>query len=311
VIPSSPVPAPIARLEALMSTTRSISLTLLAAVTLAACGASKEHERQDSVLVAATMQKARLAAQLGAQKDSLTRIVLQADDFIMRIDSSVSRVVGSKRGKGTRGQLDPLAQQIDNRRAVMARVDSLVKRAQRTASQLAAANRNNAALRAQLASDSAMIADLNTTIQRQTATIEGLSTRVDSLNGVARELGTTIATLETRHHKAFYVIGREDDLVQKGVVVREGGANLLFAHPGRTLQIARTVSPEVFTAVDQRGTQVIQVPDSTQRYRIVSRQSLDYAAVDGRDRDTFVGNLRIAEPVKFWGPSRFLVIVAQ
>ena len=294
-----------------MSPLRLKSLIILAGIGLSACGESVEHARGDSVLVASANEQTRLAAQLGAQKDSLTRVVLQADDFIMKIDSSVSRVVGNKKSKGAKGQLDPIAQQIENRQAVMARVDSLVKRAQKTASQLAAANRNNAALRMQLASDSAMIADLNVTIQRQTATIEGLSVRIDSLNGVTREMGTAIATLETRHHKAFYVIGREDDLVEKGVVVREGGANLLFAHPGRTLQIARTVSPEVFTAVDQRGTQVIQVPDTTQRYRIVSRQSLDYASVDGRDRDTFVGHLKIAEPVKFWGPSRYLVIVAQ
>lgn len=294
-----------------MSPTRLKFLIGLATLGVVACGESPEHARGDSALVASANEQTRLAAQLGAQKDSLTRVVLQADDFIMQIDSSVSRAVGSTRSKGMRGQLDPLAQQIENRRAVMARVDSLVKRAQNTASQLAAASRNNAALRTQLASDSAMIADLTVTIKRQTATIEGLSMRVDSLNGVTREMGTAIATLETRHHKAFYVIGREDDLVEKGVVVREGGANLLFAHPGRTLQIARTVSPDVFTAVDQRGTQVIQVPDTTQRYRIVSRQSLDHAAVDGRDRDTFVGHLRIAEPVKFWGPSRFLVIVAQ
>lgn len=301
-----------------MLTPRLTALTFLTGLGLVACGESKEHARGDSALVAANAEQAQLAARLGAQKDSLTRIVLQADDFIMQIDSSVSRVVGSRKGRDMKGQLDPLAQQIVNRRAIMARVDSLVQRAQQTTAQLAAAARanaalrgDNAALRTQLASDSAMIADLNVTIRRQSATIEGLSLRVDSLNGLARELGQSIATLETRHNKAFYVIGREDDLVEKGVVVREGGANLLFAHPGRTLQVSRTMKPDDFIAVDQRGTQVIQVPDTTRRYRIVSRQSLDYAAVDARDRNTFTGHLKIAEPAKFWGPSRFLVIVAQ
>jgi uncharacterized coiled-coil protein SlyX len=299
-------------MEAHMFATRRITLPILALAAVASCGPSKEHARADSLAVSAASEQARLTTQLAAQKDSLTRVVLQADDFIMRIDSSVSRVVGKKKkGKGSKDQLDPLAQQILNRRAVMARVDALVQRAQETANQLAKANKTNVALRAQLASDSAMIADLNVTIQRQTATIDALSSRVDSLNGVTKALGATLASLEAQHNKAFYVVGREDDLLKRGIVVREGGANLLFAHPGRTLQMSRTVDPDVFTAVDQRGTHMIPMPDSSHRYRVISRQSLDYAAVDGRDKDSFTGNLKISEPGKFWGPSRFLVIVEQ
>jgi hypothetical protein len=299
-------------MEAQMSIPRTRTLTLVTLAALSACGPSREHERADSLVVAASVEQRRLALQLNAQKDSLTRVVLQADDFIMQIDSSVTRAIGNrKKGKGAKDQLDPLAQQIVNRKAVMERVDALVQRAQATANQLAKSNRDNAALRAQLASDSAMIADLNVTIQRQTATIAALSTRVDSLNGVTQQLNASIATLEAQHNKAFYVVGREDDLVKRGIIVREGGANLLFAHPGRTLQMSRTVDPSVFTAVDQRGTHLIPMPDSSQRYRVISRQSLDYASVDGRDNESFVGNLKIAEPNKFWGPSRFLVIVEQ
>lgn len=294
-----------------MSSPRRITLSLLALAGVASCGPSKEHQHADSLALSTMRRQTFLTSRLAAQKDSLTRVVLQADDFIMRIDSSVSRAVGARKSKPGKNQLDPLAQQILNRRAVMARVDALVKRTQETANQLAKANRNNLALRAQLASDSSMIADLNTTIQRQTATIDALSTRVDSLNGVTKQLGVSLATLEAQHNKAYYVVGREDDLIKRGIVVREGGANLLFAHPGRTLQMARMVDPDVFTPVDQRGTQMIPMPDNTHRYRVISRQSLDYATVDGRDNDSFTGNLKIAEPVKFWGPSRFLVIVEQ
>jgi hypothetical protein len=294
-----------------MPNRRHLALTILSLATLAACGPSKEHARADSVAALAASQQVRLSAQLTAQKDSLVHVVLAADDFIMKIDSSVSRVVGKKKGKARDANLDPLAQQLQNRKAVMDRVDALVARTRETAKQLAAANKDNAALRQQLAADEAMIEDLNATIQRQSGTIAALSTRVDSLNGVTKELGATIASLEAQHNKAFYVIGREDDLLKRGVIVQEGGANLLFAHPGRTLQMSRNADPSVFTAVDQRGTKVIEVPEPTKRYRVISRQSLDYAAVDGRDDNTFQGNLKISEPSRFWGPSRFLVIVEQ
>jgi hypothetical protein len=44
---------------------------------------------------------------------------------------------------------------------------------------------------------------------------------------------------------------------------------------------------------------------------VISRQSLDDAVVVERDRNSFKGNLKIADAGKFWAPSRFLVLVEQ
>jgi hypothetical protein len=294
-----------------MNTPRLASFATLSALALTACGPSPEHKRADSAAAAATAEQTLLATQLAAQKDSLTRVVLQADDFILQVDKSMSRVKGLPKGRKKNENLDPLARQVENRKLVMERVDALVARAQATASQLAKANRNNAALRAQISSDSALIADLNSTIQRQTATIEGLSTRIDSLKSATQQLSVQLAAVETETAKAFYVVGKEDDLVKKGVIVREGGANLLVFKPGRTLQIARTLPVDQFTTVDVRGVRDIQVPDSTRRYRLVSRQSLDAAEVQDRKRNTFRGNLHIADASKFWEASKYLVLVEQ
>ncbi len=245
-------------------------------------------------------------------------MVLQADDFIMHVDSSMSAVKGLPKGKRADEQLDPLARQIENRKLVMARVDALVQRARQTSAQLSASNKSNAALRAQIASDSTMIAELNLTLKRQTAMIDVLSARVDSLGNAAQQLtlslNDTKASLdnaENERNKAYFVVGREDELLTKGVVVREGGANLLFAHPGRTLQIARTLAADAFTEVDQRKVQTIFMPDSTRRYRIVSRQSLDNATVTDRDQNSFRGNIKITDAARFWAPSRYLVVVEQ
>ena len=291
--------------------TRHYSLVLLAAGVLAGCGDSKEHRLADSLATAKAADQQRLTIQLAAQKDSLTRVVLQADDFIQHIDSSVARVIGKPKKGARKATLDPLAQQIENRKAVMQRVDALVARARATAAELKKSQEDNKVLSAQLANDEAMINDLNATIQHQTATIAALSTRVDSLSGVTREMGATIATLEAQNNKAFYVIGTEDDLIKRGIIVHEGGANLLFAHPGRTIQMSRNADAAAFTAVDQRGMKLIEMPEPNRRWKVVSRQSLDYAAVAERDNDTFRGNLKITEPNKFWGPSRFLIVVEQ
>ena len=82
----------------------------------------------------------------------------------------------------------------------------------------------------------------------------------------------------------------------------------MLAHPGRTLQPARVLDASVFTAVDQRELKEIQVPDTTRRYRVISRQSLDAADVAARQGTSFQGNLRISKPDEFWSASRFLII---
>jgi hypothetical protein len=184
-------------------------------------------------------------------------------------------------------------------------------------------NRNNKTLLAQLKSDSAMITQLNNTLKRQEGEIVELAARVDSLRTHSTQLASTLAETRTTlasttdsltsvqalHNKAFVAIGPEEELVKKGVAVREGGVNLLFAHPGRTLQIAGTLDPAVFTPVDQRSVNVITVPDTTKRYRLISRQSLDHAQVTAREDNTFKGHLKITDPQHFWATSRYLVLV--
>ena len=295
-----------------MLNTCRLSVAAACIVFLVACEPSAEHQRGDSTAVAlSSLHASQLSAQLGAQKDSLTRVVLQADDFIMHLDSSVNTVKGLPMGRRADERLDPLARQVQNRKLVMARVDALVQRARTTSSLLSKSRSANTALRAQLASDSTMITDLNATIQRQAAMIQVLSVRIDSLRNATVQLASSLTNAEAAHNKAYYVIGSEDELVKRGVIVREGGANLIFAHPGRTLQVARSLDPQAFTALDQRNVKTIAVPDTTRRYRVVSRQSLDDAVVAHREQNSFTGNLTIASAAKFWTPSRYLVLVEQ
>jgi regulator of replication initiation timing len=291
--------------------------TAAAAVMAAGCN-SRASARADSLQMLANQQSS-LSKQLTAQKDSLTQVVLDADQFITRIDSQISTVKGLPKGQKREGMESPIQEQLVRRKEMMARVNALVARAKATSAQLAEAKKHeaallgeneqlkgeNAQLHEQIERDQKMIADLGETIQRQTATIASLETRVDSLN-------TEMRSLAMVSNRAFYIVGTENELIQKGVIVKEGGANLLFVHPGRTLQPARTLNPELFTAIDAREVKEIQLPDSTKRYQVVSRQSLDDCDVKDRDKATFKGGvLHIADAGKFWGPSRYLILVQR
>ena len=294
---------------------RTDRLMLAGALILAGCGGKEAVARVETLEVKLTEQQA-LSNQLNSQKDSLVRVVLDADAFLGQMDSAISTVKGMPRNRRAAG--DPLADQLQARKDMQARVAALVERAKTTANQLAelqrkeqASNSQNTAIREQLAdqatkieSDAQLVADLGATIERQNMQIASLEARLDSL-------GTEVKTLSARHYKAYYVIGTEKELMDKGVVLKEGGANLLIARPGRTLVPARLLNPDSFTAIDQREVMTIQVPDTSRRYRIISRQDLANAEVCAREGTTFKGPLTITKPDEFWAQSRFLILVKQ
>jgi cell division protein FtsB len=287
-------------------TSRFLSAAVLL-VSVAACKDKVSIARADSLQGQLTEQQT-LSNQLNAQKDSLTRVVLDADAFLGQMDSAISTVRGLPRSKRSSSE-SPLADQIAARKEMMTRVSALVARAKQTSAQLAELQKKNALteeenaqLKTKIEADAQLIADLGSTIERQTGQIAMLEASVDSLN-------TEMKTLGTRHYKAYYVIGTEDELMEKGLIVKEGGANLLIVRPGRTLQPARVLNPEAFTSIDQREMKEITVPDTSAHYRLVSRQSLDAAEVAERNGTSFKGNLKIADPNQFWGPSRFLILV--
>jgi len=284
-------------------------------VAAGACKMSHEDVRADSVH---TAEQAKLTNQLAAQKDSLVTVVLDADKFISQIDSQINRVRDLPAPKRKKDTESPIQDQLQARKDLLVRVDALVKRAQNTARDLAAAKSHVKRLSADSVqyaqsydNDQKMIGDLNSTIQRQTSRLNTMQLQIDSLAGQNAKLGTELALLQTTHNKVYYVIGSDDDLLKKGIVVREGGANLLLAHPGRTLQPARTLDASLFTAIDQRNVHEIAVPDSTARYAIVSRQSLDDADVTSREQNSFRGNLRIKDADKFWSQSKYLIILQR
>jgi hypothetical protein len=221
-------------------------------------------------------------------------------------------VKGLPKGKASKAKLEsPIDQQIQARKDMLARVNALVERTRATAKELAAAQARekelrgeNEELKSRLDSAQAQINDLVAQVEKHVTTIVALNAKGDSLIAVLDDVRSTFS-------RAYYIIGREKDLIDKGVIVKEGGANLLFARIGRTLVPSRRLDRDVFTPIDMRYLGEIPVPDTSRTYMIVSRQSLDDAQVEERDRTWFRGNLRITNSDQFWAPSRFLIIVER
>jgi hypothetical protein len=290
--------------------TRFWSAAILALPLAVACTSAKERARADSAQALSQQQKV-LMAKLEAQKDSLTQVVNDADNFIAKVDSQVSKVKGLPKSKKNRKSESPIQDQIQARKDMLARVHALVTRAQETAKELAEARKReeelkgeNDKLKAQVDADALRIAELTTQIEQQAMTIATMQAKVDTLDMLVNDL-------RAMQSKAYYVIGDEGELIKKGIVVKEGGANLLIARIGRTLVPARNLDRDLFKPIDVREVHEIQVPDTSRHYQIVSRQSLDDADVPQRNGSNFRGNLKIKDSDRLWAPSRYLIIVER
>jgi hypothetical protein len=295
----------------------SVGLVLLGTTALA-CTSSRDRARADSV-AALNQQQGLLLATLTAQRDSIAHVVGEADDFIGKIDSSISRVKGLPRStRSAKGSEGPLEDQVRQRKDMLKRVDALVARARQTAAEVAKLKEREKQLLAEngrlkdslsadaqrMIADAQLIAELRGSLEQQAQTIATMQTRLD-------EFDKQLADARSAASRAYYVIGTEDELVKKGIVVREGGTNLLIKRIGRTLVPARALDVAAFTPIDTREVHEITVPDTSRRYQIVSRQSLDDVKVGQRDGNSFRGPMEIPDAEKFWSPSRYLIIVQR
>ena len=146
----------------------------------------------------------------------------------------------SARAKTLSGRNKTLLTQIDEYKA---QLDTLRASAERQAFELGAV----------IDSQKVQIASLSEERDTLTAQTQSLSAERIALNDSVARLTTTTNTV-------YYVIGKEDDLIKKGVVKKEGSKFLFFG--GTSLQPARALSPENFTAVDKTQELVIPMPAS-------------------------------------------------
>jgi uncharacterized protein YcfL len=298
---------------------RPFSVAMCAFIAIVAgCTSPRDRARADSAQVIVA-QQGLLVQRLTAQRDSVSRVLGDADDFIGKIDSSISRVKGlSARSRTVKGSESPLEDQVRQRKDMLRRVEALVARARETAKEVTALKEQQRRLLAEngqlrdslsadaqrMVADAQQIAELKGTIDQQAQTITAMQTRLDDFD-------KQLAAERTASSRAYYVIGTEDELLKNGVIVKEGGTNLLIKRVGRTLVPARQLNMSAFTPIDTREVHVIGVPDTTRRYEIVSRQSLDDVKVGTRDGTSFRGALAISDAEKFWSPSRYLIIVER
>ena len=268
-----------------------------------------------------------------AQKDSLLTEVLETTQFVSDINSELAKaksmtvktastdpgVPGAKRDREER------VAALERVKTVIAKLNESEAKLAETEARAKTSRQRNARLLAQIETYKKTIEDLKTTAEQQKTEYEAalaekdtqiatLAGRVDTLTSEntllssdKAALADTVANLTSYKNTVYYAVGTKDELMKKGVIVKEGSKFLFFG--GTRLEPARELNTEAFTALDKTRDRSITLPRSDKRYVIVSRQSPTYLAENTSKDGKVRGSVVIAQPEEFWSPSKYLILV--
>lgn len=297
---------------------RASRAAVLCAVTVfALTGCDQKTKKENEALRLQVQQMATISS----EKDSLLNMVVDNTQLMNEINTELNKVKDLRTGvvpvTGIEsGATDTVRVQdylLSKVREVTERVNDAETRLAASQRRVRGLSREGDTLRADITEFQATMARFQAIIDTQKVTIVSLTDQINDLQSsnvklVARTqaLAGTVDTLTTERNMVFYVVGRKDDLIQRGIATEEGSKFLFFG--GKSLQPARELDATAFTQGDMRELSVITLPDSTKKYKIISRQNLAGVATPPED-GKFRGTIQIADPAIFWGPSKFLIVV--
>ena len=290
-------------------------LLVLAALALTVAGCA-DKQKLDAAL--AESQK------VSAEKDSLLNEVLANAEMVSSINSELSKVKDLGANPVTKGEAGTTAN--DQRQVVLGKIRDAITRLQtsednleKAKQRLAALDKKDSRLTAQITKYQQTIEEMKTQMEQQQtqylATIDSQKVQIATLNSNLDTVTAQKAQVETEKqalvdtmNTVYYAIGTSKALKDEGVAVQEGSKFLFFG--GTRLEPARDPNVSAFTVIHRINDTVIALPDSTHSYKIISRQNASYLSNEVRDGNKVKGDaLHIANPEKFWGASKFLVVV--
>jgi hypothetical protein len=296
---------------------------MFTAVALSACNT----ETKQQLATLAHTDSVRVDSLASVRKELLDE-VMSSTQFVAQINTELAKarsLTSKAESKTETMSVGAKVKANEDRKVVVARIsqlvaklDSVQNRLASTRARAAKLSQKDSALMLQVATYEKSIADLQQTAERQRAEFQGvidkqtvqiaqLSSTVDTLTQVRTALVDTVGQLTTEKNTVYYVIGTKDELIEKGILAKEGSKRFLLVG-SRTIAPARELDPSKFTKIDRLANRTIVFPDGGE-YEIASRQNVAFAAPAAEKDGKILGALTIKQPEQFWSNSRFLIIV--
>jgi len=232
---------------------RKLKFTLVAVVfALAACGTSAETERKLAEL-----------EQANAEKDSLMQEVAISSRLIGDINAELAKA----RIRNNRLRVSSESPITASTDTLMARLRYVVTRVAETENAL---NESRQRIKTLTSLSDSLRATLDSTVGNMQTVIATQKTTIDLLTDRVTALTEENVALRDSLSTGYYVIGTRAELKKKGILTEQGGGRVLFIlwRTGKTLQPARNLHPEQFTAIDTRQVTQIPLPVASADYRV-------------------------------------------
>jgi len=261
---------------------------------------------------------------VGAVKDSLVRDLAETTKLLSDINTEIVKVSTSR--KPVEPVVGSEGVTTNDRAMVLKRVQDLTTRLKANETRLAASQKRLKQLTSESDSLKTTLTDLQATIDGLTATMEsqrstiatleadltGVKQQVTTLTAEKTELTDTVSALSTRENTAYYVIGTRKELKDRGIIKEEGGSHfLIFTKVGEVLKPVDNLDPTAFTAIDRRAVMEIKLPNPDKEYQLVTNQATAFSNIPPEAKGRVKGSLQITSPDKFWGQSKFLILVER
>jgi predicted nucleic acid-binding Zn-ribbon protein len=261
---------------------------------------------------------------VSAAKDSLVRDLAETTKLLSDINTEIAKV--STRRKPVEPVVGTEGVTVNDRAMVLKRVQDLTARLRSNEQRLAASQKRLKQLTGESDSLKSTLTELQATIDGLQATLEsqkgtiatleadltGTKQQVTTLTAEKTELTDTVSAFTTRENTVYYVIGTRKELKDKGIITEEGGSRfLIFTRVGEVLKPSPSLDPASFTAIDRRNVMEIKLPNPDKEYQLITNQAIAFSNIAPGAKNRVKGSLQITSPDKFWGPSKFLILVER
>jgi len=207
------------------------------------------------------------------------------------------------------------SKQIDRIKENIAAINDLMKE---NKEKLLALNKKLKASGLKLNNLEQMVASLNTQIADKDRELAELNERVVTLNVTVAQLTDTVthltadnttkqATIDdqtTKLHTAYYTTGTAKELLEKQVLVKEGG----FLGLGKSKVLKDNYNNTALNEIDITKTSTI--PIEAKDAQVITNHPTDSYTIQHAGKDQ-ISSLVITDPDKFWKSSKVLVVVVD
>lgn len=284
---------------------KKILIVIVIAVFAASCGNKQEVDKLKA-------ENQKLSQLVSVKDTTLNNIFMSLSEVEENLEAVKQRQdiisVSTKQGELSRDVKDRIKDDIAQINELLEKNKKTIANLQGTAKRLKSANikidgleKMLNQLNKQTNEKDAEIASLKEQLSKLNVQLAEMSTRVDTLSKSKRVLEENVTAKTNELNSAYFVIGSQKELEQKGIINRKGG----FIGIGRTSTVSANVDLSQFTKIDIRSFEGVAI--GHKNVKILSVHPSDSYTLKMDSKNVCTG-IEITNSKRFWQSSKYLVI---